>query len=252
MSKKPLLPTRASIVERAKALGHASLSVLQVARYWRRAGTQELLWLIQTVGVDYGHIRSVRENTSIVQGGSPVPWYTYPTIEYLTQFDYTETDVFEFGGGNSSRFWARRCRTLTTVESDPSWHETLVAAKLPNQEIYLEQDPARYAGAIARSGKKYGLIVIDGQHRRACVEQAIGCLAPGGVIVFDNTDWWPQAAAFLREKGLLQVDFTGLGPINQYAWTTSIFFSEGAKLRLATGRQPEPGVGCLRQLSIPE
>jgi hypothetical protein len=246
------LLSRAEIVERAKELAYRSRDVLQVARYWRRAGTKELLFLIQTVGVDYGHIRSVRENASVAQGGSPVPWYTYPALEYLTQFDYTDRDAFEFGGGNSTRFWARRVKTLTTVESDPAWHAKIAEGALPTQEILLEEDPTRYAEAVRRGGRKYGLIVIDGQHRKACAPHAVDCLAPGGVIVFDNTDWWPQTAAFLREKGLMQVDFTGLGPINQYAWTTSVFFAPGASLRLVTGRQPEPGVGSLRQLSIPE
>jgi hypothetical protein len=246
------LPSSAALRERALSLVQRSWNVLQIARYWRRAGTEELLWIIQTVGVDYGHIRSDREQTSIAQSGHPVPWYTYPAIEYLTQFDFSDRDGFEFGGGNSSQFWARRCRTLTTVESDASWHATIVGAARPNQQIIFEQDPARYAATVRRDDRKYGLIIVDGLHRKDCAAHAVECLAPGGIIIFDNTDWWPKTAEFLRSKGLLQVDFTGIGPINRYAWTTSIFFAEGASLPLATGRQPEPGISSIRQRNVPE
>ena len=31
-----------------------------------------------------------------------MPWYTYPVIEYLQQFDFSKLTVFEYGSGNSS------------------------------------------------------------------------------------------------------------------------------------------------------
>ncbi len=224
----------------------------RVLRHWYRAGTEEMFWLTETIGVGYGHFRSVEEARPIRAEGAPVPWYTYPALEYLTQFDFTAWDAFEYGGGNSSRFWSSRCRSLTTVESDPTWHATIVRDAGPTQVVMLEDDPVRYADAIARGDRRYKLIVVDGQHRRACAERVADRLDPRGMIVFDNSDWWPQACAYLREQGLLQVDFTGPGPINRYTWTTSVFFGSRVDLRSATGRQPEPGIGSLRQVATPE
>jgi hypothetical protein len=235
-----------------KALAHRAWSGAQVLRHWYRAGSEETLWILETVGIQYGHFRSVEEGSAVRPNGDPVPWYTYPALEYLGQFDFGEWDAFEFGGGNSSRYWARRCRSLTTVESNPAWHEKIVQAATPNQRVTLATDPQRYADAVLEGDHPYRLIVIDGEHRRACAERAVTRLAPDGIIVFDNTDWWPQTCAFLRDHGLLQIDFTGLGTINRYAWTTSVFFAKDAKMRLATGRQPEPGIGGLRQIALPE
>jgi hypothetical protein len=218
---------------------------LQIVRHWWRVGTDEMFWLTEAMGVAYGHFRSVRERRPVDGQGEPVPWYTYPALEYLRQFDFSAWDAFEFGGGNSSRFWARRCRSVTTVESDPTWHATIVKDALPSQTVLLETDPVRYADAVTRGDRRYHLIVIDGQHRRACTERAHRHLMPGGMILFDNTDWWPDSCAYLRAQGLMQVDFTGPGPSNQYMWTTSMFFREHVALVSSTGRQPHYGIGSL-------
>jgi hypothetical protein len=225
---------------------------LSVLRCWARAGTEEMLWLAQTVGERYGHIRSVREARPVTAEGEPIPWYTYPALEYLNQFDFTGWDAFEFGGGNSTKYWSKRCRSLVTVESDPSWHAVIAKDARPSQKVILETDPVRYAGAIAEGDRQYKLIVIDGEHRRACAERALGRLAPGGMIIFDNADWWPETCAFLRGQGFMQVDFTGPGPINRYTWTTSILFPALVDLKLASERQPAPGIGSLRQVASPE
>jgi len=241
-----LLPSR---LQEIYARARTGLAVL---RYWARAGNDEMLWLVQTVGERYGHIRSVREARPVTAAGEPIPWYTYPALEFVGQFDFSAWDAFEFGGGNSTRYWAQRCRSLVTVESDPSWHAVIARDTLPSQTVLLETDPARYAGAIAEGDRQYKLIVIDGQHRRLCAERAVDRLAPGGMIIFDNSDWWPETCTFLRGRGLMQVDFTGLGPINRYTWTTSILFPALVDLKLAAGRQPAPGIGSLRQVATPE
>jgi hypothetical protein len=225
---------------------------LRVLRHWYRAGSEEMLWLAEAVGVGYGHFRSVEEGRPVTDAGEPLPWYTYPALEYLRQLDFSAWDAFEFGGGNSSRFWSRRCRSLTTVESDRAWHATIAADALPSHEVLLEDDPARYADAITRGDRRYDLIVIDGRHRRACAERAHHRLLPGGMILFDNADWWPDTCAYLRGQGLMQIDFTGPGPINRYTWTTSILFRDHLALRSSTGQQPEHGIGSLRQTAETE
>lgn len=65
--------------------------------------------------------RTINEKICIDRDGNPIPWYTYPAIEYLSQFDVTDKDVFEFGCGNSSLFWADRARLVTSIEDNPDW-----------------------------------------------------------------------------------------------------------------------------------
>ena len=51
---------------------------------------------------DFAIERTIDEKVCLDRNGNPIPWYTYPAIEYLSQFDYSRKTIFEFGCGNSS------------------------------------------------------------------------------------------------------------------------------------------------------
>jgi hypothetical protein len=89
------------------------------------------------------------------------------------------------------------------------------------------------------------VIVVDGDWRGACAERALAALAPGGLIVLDNADWYPGTCAMLRATNLIQVDFSGFGPVNPYTWTTSLFLHRDFRARPVGERQPVPAVGSL-------
>ena len=59
---------------------------------------------------DFAIERTIDEKVCMDRDGNPLPWYTYPAIEYLRQFDYKDKKVFEFGCGFSSLFWALRAQ----------------------------------------------------------------------------------------------------------------------------------------------
>ena len=71
----------------------------------RRTVPPPLRIFLTTVGfyirfaIKYGHLRSRLRNDIIDENGEPLPWYTYPAIEYLTGLDFTQKTVFEFGCG---------------------------------------------------------------------------------------------------------------------------------------------------------
>lgn len=194
----------------------------------------------------YGHWRTAATGESVDADGSPLPWYTYPAIEYLRQFDVSNWDVFEFGSGNSTLFWAGRCRQVTAVEDDPEWHRALLAKIPPNVTYLFETDVGRYPDAVTRPGRSFDCIIIDGSFRKECAQAALEKLKRGGLMILDNSDWFPNTAALLRNAGLLQVDFHGFGPINGYSWTTSLFLSRDFNPGLSEGRQPLPSRAAVR------
>lgn len=198
----------------------------------------------RTLAREQGFSRSVREGLPVDASGAALPWYTYPAIEYLGQFDFRGRAVFEYGAGNSSHFWTARGAAVCAVENDERWYAEL-AASVPRLEIELCRAKDDYVGSIARRGRAFDLIAIDGVWRRACANAAPAHLAPGGAIVMDNSDRHPQATADLRARGFLQVDFNGFGPVNAYAWTTSLFVKADWPLQRAF-RDPAP-VGGLRE-----
>lgn len=173
----------------------------------------------------FGQWRSVRERMAVNAKGMEVPWYTYPAIEYLSGFDFSDCDVFEFGSGNSSAFWASRARSVCSVEDNQDWFDVVRKKKKANQTIIHRANELGYAKSLAEQGRLFEVIVIDGNWRRACSIEALDCLKEGGMIVLDNSDREVEreCGRLFRENGLLQIDFSGFGPINGYCWSTSIF-----------------------------
>ena len=200
---------------------------------------------------DQGHLGSGRTGTCIDAAGAPIPWYTYPAIEYLRQLDFSDADVFEFGSGHSTLFWAARARHVVSVEDDRAWYDVLSRRLPPNAELILETDLYAYPRVIERRDARYDVIVVDGaargNTRLKCAKRAVTALREGGLLILDNADWLPESARHLREAGLIQVDMTGLGPVNGYAWTTTLFFHRGFNRQPRSGRQPEAGVGSWPQ-----
>lgn len=51
------------------------------------------------------------------------PWYTSGMLDVIHSWkeELSNKDVFEWGGGWSSIFWAFYCKTVVTVETDEQW-----------------------------------------------------------------------------------------------------------------------------------
>ena len=192
----------------------------------------------------HGQLNTFKENRPVDAQGAPIPWITYPAFEFLSQFDYAESDVFEFGSGNSTLFWARRSRKVVSIETDKNWFETLHKDKPSNVQLFHVENAGEFAGSILKTGQAFDVIVIDSaKHRYAAALNAVKAITAGGMVIFDNSDWYPNSCRLLRDAGLLQIDFHGLGPVNGYAWTTSVFFKERLKFRrLAAGVRAIGGI----------
>lgn len=193
----------------------------------------------------YGFNLTKQQQKPVSKNGEAIPWYTYPAIEYLEQFDFGKKNIFEWGSGNSSLYFSKKANKVTSIEHDKNWYDIVATQLQPNQKlehVSLENYPA----AIHQFNEKFDVIIIDGQRRFDC---ALACglfLKEDGMIILDNSDWFYLSAAYLREKlGLLQVDFHGFGPINDYTWTTSVFFTKKFNFPLIENRQPKNSKGGL-------
>lgn len=167
---------------------------------------------------------SIELGRPVAADGSPIPWYTYPAVEYLTQLDARGLTIFEFGCGNSSLFWARKEARVWCVEHNPEWHAAVSAQSFLLQGLALREDKKGYAAAVGETGETFDIIVIDGVWRNECLREALPRLREDGIVILDNSDWYVDVAESLRRAGFFQVDFSGFGPCNTYCWTTSLFF----------------------------
>ncbi|WP_207460988.1 hypothetical protein [Azospirillum sp. SYSU D00513] len=203
----------------------------------------QCMWTLEN---EFGHLNSTLTGRPIDAKGRPIPWYTYPAIEYIENLDFSSCSILEWGCGNSTLFWAPRAKEVLSIESDETWATEIKKQAPNNSQIFVRHSEEEYI-KNPFDGKKYNLIVIDGKYRSSCANSALEFLESGGLIILDNSDRSPKTAKKLREFGLLQVDMSGFGPINYYTWTTSFFFSGKFRIPRKNPDLPPAPIGGLKE-----
>lgn len=165
--------------------------------------------------------------------------------------------VLEYGAGGSTIFFARRVRSVVTVEHDPIWGEK-VKERLDNGQFDNCQllivppqldptvvmknpaDPASYvSGAEQLRGFDFSdyvktvdafgdnwfdIVFIDGRARPSCFAHALSKVAKGGYIVWDNTERSHYAPAMaMATSGFELNDFPGPSPYVDFFTRTSVW-----------------------------
>jgi len=196
---------------------------------------------------EYGHYSSAKRWQSIDKNSKPIPWYTYPMVEFLKQLDFSQKTVFEYGSGNSTLFWAERSKRVVAIEDDPAWYKQIKPRLPANVEYILVDNKEAYVQGIHKFDELFDVIIVDGSHRFDCTKSARPKLSATGMVILDNADWFVKTTAFLRDSNLLEIDMAGFNPINGYATTTSVFMSRQIELKPAGAVQPNFAVGGIHQ-----
>lgn len=201
---------------------------------------------------EYAIEKTIDDKVCIDKEGHPIPWYTYPAIEYLSQFDYSAKKIFEYGCGNSSLFWAERAAFVTSVEDNPQWFDKWQKEfHAPNLEILWRDEGEIYENAIFEKDCLYDVIIVDGKRREKCCAAAVRRLAPEGMIILDDSDRintsqeYVKAVQELKKADLIQIDFYGFCPMNNYTKTTSLFLRRDFNFESLYKIQPINGIGNL-------
>jgi len=71
---------------------------------------------------DKGWHKSIREKHPL-DGGQPIPWYTYPAAEWLASRVRPTDSIFEFGAGHSSVWYGRHAERVISVDDSAAWLE---------------------------------------------------------------------------------------------------------------------------------
>jgi hypothetical protein len=199
----------------------------------------------------YGQYNTINNWDCADANGDKIPWYTYPSIEYLDNIDFTEKSVLEYGSGNSTIYWGNKAKHVISIENDKDWYLKVKVNLKANQTLLYKEDSCEYEKAIELTGNKFDVIVIDGIRRVECtrvIKQYLNINSPEGfIVIFDNSDWYKGAAKYLRnDLDLIEVDFHGFGPINAYTWTTSIFVSRNYNFKSINNIQPNYSKSAIR------
>jgi len=157
-----------------------------------------------------------------------IPWINYPAVNFLSARIDASSRVFEYGCGGSTVFFARRAQSVASVEHDPGFAqltaEALAKNGLSNAEIQCfppqpgsgptAPDPAdpdsffsedetfrgqsfeAYVKHIDRyPDGHFGMVLVDGRARPACLARSIHKVAEGGLLILDNSE-----RAYYRER----------------------------------------------------
>lgn len=177
---------------------------------------------------DKGWFDAYRTKSAIDQDGNPIAWVTYSFIDFIKDRINKEHDIFEFGSGNSTLFYARLAKSVYSVEHDKEWFEKSSGIRLPNVNmIHCDLTPGGdYSKSAGITGRKFHMIIVDGRDRVNCCKQAIHSLTADGVVVLDDSERaeYAEAHDFFKKNGFKYLPFSGIAPgviISKY---TSIFY----------------------------
>lgn len=168
-------------------------------------------------------------STPVDQHNSPLPWFTYASIHFITQkLENTSFKVFEYGSGNSTLWFAPKVKSMLSVEHDKVFfdlkkNEISALSNVAYECIPLEEG---YSAKILEFTNEFDIIVIDGRDRVACAKNCINALKEDGIVIWDNSDRteYEEGYEHFRQNGFKKINFQGLGPINHREWETSIFY----------------------------
>ena len=184
---------------------------------------------------DLGFLKSIETGEPALGGGDAIPMISYALVEYLMGLDLSRMEVFEFGGGGSTVFWSRRAKSVTTVENSPDWGERIKRLAIGATEVHVvaEGGMPAFFDDLDRS---FDIIVIDCRENRFdCAGVARPRLRKGGMIILDNSEWYPNTSKYLRDSDLIEVDFHDFRPCHHHRCTASLYldreFSPAARGR---------------------
>lgn len=95
------------------------------------------------------------------------------------------SQVLEWGAGGSTLYWPPRYDFIerwVSIEHTVAWYEALRPRICDKVDLRREAFPAYWQGVTG----KYGLILVDGRERVACLMRAKELLAPGGVVLLHD------------------------------------------------------------------
>lgn len=179
---------------------------------------------------EIGWFEAFKRKASVDINNKAIPWFTYSFIDFLQDRLNKKQTVFEFGSGNSTRYFASKCSHITSVEHDKDWYVKGENNKPQNATIqyYLLDIDGDYCRAAQKTKKEYDIIIIDGRDRVNCCIQSVNALTPTGIIILDDSERnkYNEARLFLQKNGFKELSFSGISPGYFYRKATSVFYKD--------------------------
>jgi len=178
-----------------------------------------------------GWMENLEEIIPADTDGNQIPWMNYSVIKFLKDRLSKDLNLFEFGSGNSTKFYSRLVRSVVSVEHNKSWFKLVEETLSENAElIFKDKDiDGDYCRAMNSTGQQYDVVIVDGRDRVNCVKQSIKVLTDRGVILLDDChrERYQEGIEFARDNGFRTIVFENLKPKGTEIDKTMIFYRDG-------------------------
>lgn len=120
------------------------------------------------------------------------PWLTYGAIIAVENIVNKEMKVLEFGSGGSTIFWAKKCKSVKSYETNPQWYKKVKqkTKNLNNVEILLCDRHRMSVGLRSEPDDYYDTVLIDSDPKRSrrldLANMAVSKVKPRGWLIIDN------------------------------------------------------------------
>jgi hypothetical protein len=176
-----------------------------------------------------GHWKSSLRMAACASNGAPIPWYTYPAIDFLSQRNFEGRNVLEFGGGQSTLWWSKHSRSVLTIEDNSAWCAWLRLQIGHNVTLHhlpfigrIETVTAIKKIIDAHPIRAFDVIIVDGHFRLAAIGLAFSYLAPGGALLIDDSEKYGYDQ--IQNRNCRRIDFFGFAPGVVMRRCTSLVF----------------------------
>jgi predicted O-methyltransferase YrrM len=182
---------------------------------------------------------SFLEGFSQDENCQPLPWMTYEAIDFLNKNLQKNQQVFEFGCGASTLFFAKKVSKVVSLETNPKWleivNQKLLEANLYNAEITLMNDGLEndsYQNFAKNYPEKFDLIIVDSLKRFECAKNSITALKKDGLIILDDSERknYQKIFDFFAQNNFEKQDFFGIAPGQLRVKNTTIFSKKMSNL----------------------
>lgn len=190
-----------------------------------------------------------------------IPWLVFGSTRFLDRWLRKDMQVFEYGSGGSTLYFAERTARVVSIEHDKVWYDQakrIIDTSVMPTILYQLTEPqpltdeglrdctnpwdyvsgfkeyrgfdfSAYARAIdAYPDFSFDLVVVDGRVRPSCIAHSLQKVKPGGALLLDNADRSYYLAPFpelFDEERWHSYQFTGHFPFGPASVlnTTMIF-----------------------------
>lgn len=183
-----------------------------------------------------GWMRSLEEGRPVTREGKSIPWMNYAVIRILEARLTKDLDLFEYGSGYSTGFYAGLVNSVVSLEYDQEWMKIVEKMVPANASlIYMPKDvDGAYCRAIQSTGKKYDVVIVDGRDRVNCVKQSLEYLTERGVLILDDSgrSYYAEGIEFAIARGFRALPIEGIKATGNSIDQTTILYRSGNCLNL--------------------